>query len=293
MTEDERGIDSRKDWIEYIDMLIGLRHETASSYANRYWLVLPLLVTVGWATFQFTYSTKVNLEIFAVSLLFLSLLSLAASAAASFIPPPSEEPEPPLTIDVRREMRVARLALTASLTPPSISILAIILLWRDFDNIVGYILLVFLVSLVLLMLVILCWREALNEVVKSMSTTSSRRSSRVPIALLTWILPFLAIAGLAWNELWRDTWFLSFGLAILEGGIVLGIFFLWSFSFAREYSSERLDRITSLRYEITRRGLDAEEIAKVYAGGVEALSRLSQRPVERAGESGTKTPGGK
>ncbi len=293
MTEDGRGIDSRKDWVEFIDMLIGLTHESTNRFSNRYWLVLPLLVTVGWATLQFVYSARINLEIFAVSLLFLSLISLATMAASSLIPPPSDESEPPRTIDYDRESKVTKLIVAASLTPPSISVLAIVLLWRDFNNMVGYVLLGVLVFLAVLMLVILCWEEALKAVVRSKSTSSSRRSSRVPTAFLTYILLCLAIAGLAWNELWRDTWFLSFELAVLEGGVVLGVFSMWFFSLAREFESGRLGNLITLRYEITRRGLDAEEIAKIYAGGVEALSRLSQRIDEPSRGIGGRIPRGK
>ncbi len=292
MTQDERGIDSRKDWIEFIDMLINLSHESTNRYGNLYWLVLPLLVTVGWGTLQFMYSVKVNLEIFAVSLLFLSLISLATMAATSLIPPPSEESEPPRRVDVDRDLRVTRLSMIASLVPPSVSVLAIVLLWRDFNNIVGYILLGGLVFQALLILGVLCWRKVFDMIARATSTITSRRSSRVPPVLFSYVLPFLAIAILAWNELWRGTWFLPFELAILEGGVVLGVFSLWFFSIVREHESERLYNIMSFRYEITRRGLDAEEIAKTYEGGVEALSRLSQRPVERAGGSGTKIPEG-
>lgn len=292
MTEDKGGIDSRKDWIEFIDLLINLRHESTSRYGNLYWLVLPLLVTVGWGTLQFVYSVKVNLEIFAVSLLFLSLISLATMVAASLIPPPSEESEPPRTVDEDHDLRIARFGVMAGLVPPSVSILAIVLLWRDFNNIVGYILLGVLVFQALLILSVLCWRKALDIIARATSTILSR-ISRVPPVLFSYVLPFLAIAVLAWNELWRGTWFLPFELAILEGGVVLGVFSLWFFSIAREYASKRLDNIMSLRYEITRRGLDAEEIAKTYKGGPDALSRLSQRTDERDGGSGTKTLGGK
>lgn len=293
MTEDERGIDSRKDWIEFIDLRINLGQDRVNRHNNRFWFVLPLLVTVGWATLQFMYSAKVNLEIFAISLLFLSLFSMGTTIVAHLIPSSSEEPESSLTVDTKREMRVARLVLMAVLIPPAISILAVVLLWRYFDNIIGYLVLIPLVIVVLLMLLLLSWRKGLKEIARLSSTAPSPgRLSRILVVLLMWVFPFVAIVGLAWNELWRETWFLSALLSVLEGGIVLGVFFLFYFSYAREQENETLEHLIRLRYEITRRALSAEEIDEVYAGGVEALSRLSH-PIERAGGSGTKTPVGK
>ncbi|MCK4456240.1 MAG: hypothetical protein KAW39_00710 [Thermoplasmata archaeon] len=293
MTEDERGIDSRKDWIDFIDMLIGLRGESSRMYSNLFWLVLPLLVTVGWATFQFMYSVKVNLEIFAVSLLFLSLLSLAASATVYIFLRPPRELRATSLVDEERRMRVIRVIGLAGLFPYSISIGAIVLLWRDFDNLVGHILLAFLIFEVLVNVGILLWRKALEKVIERASSTPSQGASRLLPTIVTSILPFLAIIGLAWNELWNGIWFLPFELAILEGGVVLGILSLWSFSFTREYESERLDNLISLRFEITRRGLDAEEIAKTFKGGPDALSRLFQPTDEPADGDDAKTHGGK